>query len=217
MFYFVNKIGRILKVYNVMPPRLTFWFFRQAYRVFPWFGCKGDEWRFVLSRLPPLMERGIRVADIGGGLSLLPFELAARGYEVTVYDQIEFKRRIKNFRYVRTDVRNIQETDFDVVLCISVIEHIGVGAYGDEVFTDGDTVALGKMAQVLKPGGLLFLTTPHMNYTILSDRKYTFTEIIDKVQKSGLRVVYSDVKSHQILLIAEKPCGQSSPKAALRP
>ncbi len=205
MFRFANKVGRIFKLYDILPARLTFWFFRQTYRVFPWFGCKGDEWRFVLSRLPPLMERGIRVADVGGGLSLLPFELAARGYDVTVYDQIEFKRRIRNFRYVRTDVRDIQDADVDIVLCISVIEHIGVGAYGDQVFTDGDSVALRKMCQILKSGGLLFLTTPHLNYSILSDKKYTFEEITGKVEKSGLRVVYSDTKSHQILLIAEKP------------
>lgn len=50
---------------------------------------------------------------------------------------------------------------FDAVTCVSVLEHVGLGWYGDPA---GDPEKPGRviaeMARVLKPGGWLFLTVP---------------------------------------------------------
>lgn len=49
----------------------------------------------------------------------------------------------------------------DAVTCISVLEHVGLGWYGDP---EGDVEKPGRviaeMARVLKPGGWLLLTVP---------------------------------------------------------
>jgi 2-polyprenyl-3-methyl-5-hydroxy-6-metoxy-1,4-benzoquinol methylase len=201
----LNPVGEWVKKTNFISACLSFWMFRLAYKLFPQLGCKGDEWRFVLDRLPKLGTKGISVADIGGGLSLLPFELAKRGYEVTVYDQLPFKRKIKNkFKFIQSDVREIKEKNYDVVLCISVIEHIGCGAYGDEIFSEGDSATLTKIYEMLKVGGLSIITTPHLNYCIEGDRKYAFAEIMRKVETAKMKVIASDYLSHQIIIIAEK-------------
>jgi 2-polyprenyl-3-methyl-5-hydroxy-6-metoxy-1,4-benzoquinol methylase len=201
----LDPVGRWLKETDFVPPRFGFRMFRMAYRLFPQLGCKGDEWKFVLDRLPKLGTKGIKVADIGGGLSLFPFELAKRGYDVTVYDQLPLKRKTRNkFKFIQSDVRDIKEKDYDMVLCISVIEHIGCGAYGDEVFRGGDTATLSKICEMLKTGGLTIITTPHLNYNIEGDRKYTFRDMIGKIEAARMKVLTCDYLSHQIILIAEK-------------
>jgi SAM-dependent methyltransferase len=48
---------------------------------------------------------------------------------------------------------------FDLVVSLCAVEHFGLGRYGDDFDLDADTVALGEMARVLKPGGRLVFST----------------------------------------------------------
>lgn len=50
---------------------------------------------------------------------------------------------------------------FDAVTCVSVLEHVGLGWYGDPAGDEGKAGRIvAEMARVLKPGGWLFLTVP---------------------------------------------------------
>jgi SAM-dependent methyltransferase len=49
---------------------------------------------------------------------------------------------------------------FDLILCISTVEHIGLPIYGQREFPHGDTLAIRHMRRVLAPGGRLLLTVP---------------------------------------------------------
>jgi hypothetical protein len=44
--------------------------------------------------------------------------------------------------------------------CLHVIEHIGLGRYGDALDPAGSAKAAGELARVLSPGGDLYLGTP---------------------------------------------------------
>lgn len=44
--------------------------------------------------------------------------------------------------------------------CMHVIEHIGLGRYGDPLDADGDLKAIGELVRVLAPGGDLLVATP---------------------------------------------------------
>jgi SAM-dependent methyltransferase len=44
--------------------------------------------------------------------------------------------------------------------CMHVIEHIGLGRYGDPLDPDGDLKAIGELVRVLTPGGDLLVATP---------------------------------------------------------
>ncbi len=56
------------------------------------------------------------------------------------------------------------ETDetFDAVTCLSTIEHIGLGAYGESQSEEGeDVAAMRRIRELAKPGGVLVLTVPY--------------------------------------------------------
>jgi hypothetical protein len=44
--------------------------------------------------------------------------------------------------------------------CMHVIEHVGLGRYGDPLDPDGDLKAIGELVRVLAPGGDLLVATP---------------------------------------------------------
>lgn len=52
------------------------------------------------------------------------------------------------------------EKQFDVALSLSSFDHDGLGRYGDPINPNADVEALGVVAKVLKPSGILFLTVP---------------------------------------------------------
>lgn len=44
--------------------------------------------------------------------------------------------------------------------CLHVIEHVGLGRYGDPLFPEGSQYAAAELARVLAPGGDLYIGTP---------------------------------------------------------
>jgi SAM-dependent methyltransferase len=44
--------------------------------------------------------------------------------------------------------------------CLHVIEHVGLGRYGDPINPAGSQLAAGELQRVLQPGGRLFLSVP---------------------------------------------------------
>ncbi len=53
------------------------------------------------------------------------------------------------------------DASFDAVTCVSVLEHVGLGWYGDPEGDDGKAGRIvAEMARVLAPGGWLLLTVP---------------------------------------------------------
>ena len=108
--------------------------------------------------------KNLRIADIGGGRGMLSSYLAKKGHDVSVYD-INFlwdcgdDNNIENtfFTFSKSQgvhadygsIFNIPAFDctFDIVTCISVVEHIPHKEF-----------AIKEMLRVLKPGGKLILT-----------------------------------------------------------
>lgn len=53
-----------------------------------------------------------------------------------------------------------QEGTIDSLSCLHVIEHVGLGRYGDPIDPDGPAKAAAELSRVLAPGGSLFLSVP---------------------------------------------------------
>ena len=76
--------------------------------------------------------------------------------ELTQYVEIAQALDLKNIRFLRLDIRqiNFPDSTFDRAISVSVIEHV----YPE---VGGDAAALGEVYRVLKNGGKLLLTVPY--------------------------------------------------------
>ncbi len=112
-----------------------------------------------LCTLPP----GARILDIGGGESTVGFSLASMGYDVTVLEPQGYPFEHPNLTVVEQPLEDFEpDASFDAVLLLSAIEHFGIGHYRNNPEAD-DTADLDAMAivkRLLRPTGLLVLTTP---------------------------------------------------------
>jgi SAM-dependent methyltransferase len=83
------------------------------------------------------------------------------------YNTLTYGDPIDTFNPIRTvsgaqfnDFYASSENSFDVAFSISSFDHDGLGRYGDPLDPEGDLKAMRKVMNILKPGGLLFMTVP---------------------------------------------------------
>jgi len=117
---------------------------------------------FVYGALADL-PAGARVADVGGGESLVGLSLASIGHRVTVVEPAGYPYEHPNLTVVRTTLDDFEpDAPLDAVVLLSAIEHFGLGAYTDngELDDDADLAAMKRVRDLLAPGGRVVLTTP---------------------------------------------------------
>lgn len=119
------------------------------------------EYNFITTYLPRPPKD---ILDIGCVGSLFPLVLSGFGYNVWCNDirEYEILRHIKfpRLNFIRGNIREINiDRKFDVIMLISTVEHIGIGGnYGQKDEVAGDLRTMEKVRDMLKPGGLVFLT-----------------------------------------------------------
>lgn len=102
------------------------------------------------------------VLDIGCVSSRLPIQLASMGYTVHGVDTRPYPYTHPNFTFFRSDLFTwTPPRAYDVVCLVSVIEHFGLGGYGDLVVPDADLQAVTKIREWLVPGGTLLVSLPY--------------------------------------------------------
>jgi SAM-dependent methyltransferase len=147
---------------------------RPFLRAGPWLGVRSGrpttgtterviEIAWVLSRY----SGESRVLDIGSSFAL-PFYLdELRAFGIPELHGVDLApRAISGMRMTRADVRAMPFADgyFDLVLCVSTIEHIGFvnDIYGVDAPKEshGDIAALREIRRVLAPSGRVLVTVP---------------------------------------------------------
>ncbi|MEX2624594.1 MAG: DUF268 domain-containing protein [Acidimicrobiia bacterium] len=107
---------------------------------------------------------GARLLDVGSNESYLALQLSSLGYRATALDLHPYPFEHPNLTVVAQPLEQWEgpEEPFDVAICLSSIEHFGLGAYG-EAPTAGrvDLKAMKQLRQWVRPGGLLVLTIPY--------------------------------------------------------
>ena len=112
-------------------------------------------------RILQWLKEGGKVLDIGCVSSRLPIQLASLGYEVHGLDTRPYGFTHPNFRFHQSDLFKWKpEGKYDVILLVSVIEHFGLGGYGDLVLPDADKQAIDTVAGWLKDDGQLLVSLP---------------------------------------------------------
>lgn len=72
------------------------------------------------------------------------------------------KADIPNLDLLEGDIENLpfKDNSLESVSCLHVIEHIGLGRYGDALDINGPEIAARELSRVVKPNGILYLSTP---------------------------------------------------------
>jgi len=131
-------------------------------KFFSFFGYRTSrtvEYDFIMKNIP---SKARKILDVGSTGSLLPLKLAKQGYDAYSIDYREYHERHPNLTFVKGDILKSLFADdfFDLVVCVSTIEHIGLGSYGDPSYYDGDKSVVKEFGRILKDGGTLLLTAP---------------------------------------------------------
>jgi len=136
-------------------------FLRKCLRVFGYVSIREREKQFILENIAHNTPRTI--LDVGCWSSLLPEELSNRGHKVFGLDVQDYGKP-KGFTFIKGDVISsdfsFEKDMFDYIICLSTIEHIGIGHYGDKRDKRGDRIVLEKFSFFLKDEGRLLVTLP---------------------------------------------------------
>jgi SAM-dependent methyltransferase len=101
---------------------------------------------------------------------------------VDFYDYRPIDFALSDLHGFRADLCKLPFADGSIasLSCMHVIEHIGLGRYGDPLDPDGDLTAIAELKRVLAPGGYLLLVVPiGKNPRIMfnANRVYTVNQI----------------------------------------
>jgi SAM-dependent methyltransferase len=130
------------------------------------------EMPFVFETMAEL-ALGARILDIGCAESTVAFSLASLGYEVTGIDLHPYPFQHPNLTTVVSAVEqwDCPDSHFDGIVCLSSIEHFGLGVYGEEETEGLDVLAMERITRWAKPGSLLALTTPFGLYQVNAQQR----------------------------------------------
>lgn len=85
-----------------------------------------------------------------------------------------------------------ESESLESVSCMHVLEHVGLGRYGDPLDYDGDLKAFAELARVVAPGGQLLVVVPvcgEPRIEFNAHRIYGFRQFMAMASSSGLELV----------------------------
>ena len=133
------------------------------------------------ARFPRAMEVG---QVLGGYLGKLC------EYGLTVDLTSKESRAGPRWRAEARDPRSLPcERAFDAAVSISTLEHIGLGHYGDSLDLEGDRRANSSRYRALRPGGVLFATTP-----VYTGRQSRWQRLYRQEDLARLLSLFADVR-----------------------
>lgn len=156
-------------------------------------GLKAWEYCVILDAIPHLQDK--RIFDVGCGGSTFCYYLARKGTVVTTFDLPSpiwglYEQR-KRWRYRNLKVDHVcgnilelsfQDEQFDLVICISTIEHLHQysntpnRAKPYDEFIQETKQALIEMGRVVKRGGYIYITSDLYDPDLQKDDKWWGSE-----------------------------------------
>ncbi|MFC1739680.1 class I SAM-dependent methyltransferase, partial [Planctomycetota bacterium] len=141
---------------------------------------------FVLSHV---QGEKLKILDFGCTRSWISLSLASSGHKVYGVDLRDYNFKHKNFTFHKGDILNFDQRDFDIVICLSTLEHIGLGAYGEDYNPQVLRDVIQKIYKILKATGVLILTLP-VGVSSVDDFERSFApeEIIELITQANFEL-----------------------------
>lgn len=186
----------IVKPFKAFPyfGRFRFWCLYWAYRLTGWH-IRHKEWDFVLEYLPKLGSwQSVKLLDVGCSRNLFCFEITSRGYSLTGFDLEKPKIKYPGKFYYNDITKCTWNSIFNLITCISVLEHI----------EEGKDKALNNMIQSLKVGGRLLLTIPTHEFAQGHPwHGFTYKELMSLLPDNAMIIDYTE-RAGQLCLAIER-------------
>ncbi|HVZ59065.1 MAG TPA: class I SAM-dependent methyltransferase [Patescibacteria group bacterium] len=160
---------------------------------------------YLIRLLKPYLSKVKHVLDIGSGVGTIDFYLASKGIKVTGLEISEqavelAKKNAKLFGLEKKITfinaafpSKVPQNKYDLVILSEVLEHLRK-----------DIEALRDIRQVLKPAGILIITTPSQNaplyrlgllnkfdHEVGHLRRYSLIELLNILEKNGYTIIAS--------------------------
>ena len=96
------------------------------------------------------------------GSSAMMINVLSANVKTVFVDYRPLRARLSNLSSLAGDIVRLpfQDGSITSLSCLHVLEHVGLGRYGDPINPDGSLLAAADLQRVLKPGGTLFLSVP---------------------------------------------------------
>ena len=185
--------------------------------------CLKRRAKLMVSELNPQTSDTILDVGCGDGFYLFLLSRLGKFHLVGIdnnHESIKAAKLLvadKNVRFITGDVTKygLKEASFNKIICSEVIEHL-----------DSDVEGLKVLYRLLKKGGSLYITVPHLNYPFfwdpvnwilqhafgthiksglwagiwnMHDRLYTMDQLVSVVKKAGFRVSKKQYLTHYSL------------------
>lgn len=120
---------------------------------------------------------------------------------VQYYDYRPAKLSLDNLTSDSADLLSLPFSDGSIhsLSCMHVVEHVGLGRYGDPLDPDGDLKAIAELKRVLAPSGLLLFVVPvggSAKIMFNAHRVYHYDQVIE---------YFDDLELIEYALIPEDP------------
>lgn len=124
-----------------------------------------DQWLYQMLDQFPIA--GQRVLVMGSQVPFYEAVCLARGAHPTTVEFQKIQSDEPALKTMTVDELSRSQERFDAAISISTFEHTGLGRYGDPLDPDGDIKAMMMLRTKVKHGGLMFLSVPMRQDTIV--------------------------------------------------
>jgi len=118
---------------------------------------------------------------------------------VRFYDYRPAKLELANLTSEAADLCDLPFEDQSIssLSCMHVVEHVGLGRYGDPMDPDGDLKAMAELTRVLAVGGSLLFVVPIGQPRIMfnAHRIYSYRQVVD---------YFSDLSLEQFAMVPDQ-------------
>ena len=131
-----------------------------------------------------------KILDFGCTRSWISLSLASLGHNVYGIDIRDFPFQHPNFIFKKGNILDFEIRNFDYIISLSTLEHVGLGAYGEEYDHQAFFKVIHKINWLLKPDGRFILTLPvGRPSSDQFEKSFSPNEILDLILTRGFYLV----------------------------